>query len=215
MRYLIKEYGYLAVMCVCLVWCAVLLASVTTDRPLVAIAQTHIPVLRTQTEREHGQTVITPENGSQETLSGTQTGFLLTEEELEGKLADFLPDTFPASDIDVSLEDGLLKLDFSMGRSALKAYLKAQGADLGTRQDLLFQMLPRKLEAEATFALSADRNGLHLQPVTLELGDKVFDLSALPQSVFSAVDEGINALLKSNGVTFSAVEVTEEGLLLK
>ena len=38
MRYLIKEYGYLAVMCVCLVCCAVLLASVTTDRPLVAIA---------------------------------------------------------------------------------------------------------------------------------------------------------------------------------
>ena len=51
MRRFITEYGYLAVMTVCLVCCAVLLVSVTTDRPLVAAAETHIPVLRTQTAR--------------------------------------------------------------------------------------------------------------------------------------------------------------------
>ena len=210
MRHLIKEYGYLAVMCVCLVCSAVLLASVTTDRPLVAIAQEHIPVLRIQTEGEHG-----PVDSGEETLAETPSGFLLTEEELEGKLADFLPDTFPASGIDVSLEEGLLELDFSMDRSALKDYLKRQGAQLGTKQSLLFQMLHRKLKAETAFGLTADQNGLHLLPVKLELGDKDFDLSALPQGAFSAVDEGINALLKSAGVTFSTVAFTDDGLLLK
>lgn len=211
MRHLIKEYGYLAVMCVCLVCSAVLLASVTTDRPLVAIAQEHIPVLRIQTEGEH----LTETPATEETLSGTQTGFVLTEEYLESRLADFLPDTFPASDMDVELENGLVELDFSMERSALKDYLKAQGAQLGTKQSLLLQMLPRKLRAEASFALSADENGLHLQPVELELGDKAFDLSVLPKTVFSAIDEGINAMLESAGVQFSAVEFTDEGLLLK
>lgn len=211
MRHLIKEYGYLAVMCVCLVCSAVLLLSVTTDRPLVAIAQEHIPVLRTQDQGEHQ-----PEAPAvEETLSGAPGGFVLTEEELEGKLADFLPDTFPAADIDAELENGLLELSFSMDRSALKDYLKGQGADLGTKQNLLLQMLPRKLEAQGDFALSADENGLHLQPLTLELGDKAFDLSALPKGVFSAIDEGINALLKSAGAQFSAVEFTEDGLLLK
>ena len=76
-------------------------------------------------------------------------------------------------------------------------------------------MLPRKLAAQGDFALSADENGLHLQPLTLELGDKAFDLSALPKGVFSAIDEGINALLKSAGAQFSTVEFTEDGLLLK
>lgn len=211
MRHLIKEYGYLAVMCVCLVCSAVLLLSVTTDRPLVAIAQEHLPVLRTQADGEHEPEVPSAE----ETLSDAPAGFVLTEEALEGKLADFLPDTFPATDIDAELENGLLELSFSMDRSALKDYLKGQGADLGTRQNLLLQMLPRKLEAEGDFALSADENGLHLQPVSLELGDKAFDLSALPKGVFSAIDEGINALLKSAGVQFSMVEFTEDGLLLK
>ena len=211
MRHLIKEYGYLAVMCVCLVCSAVLLASVTTDRPLVAIAQEHIPVLRIQTPGEHEPEA--PE--TEETLSGTQTGFVLTEEYLESRLADFLPDTFPASDIGVELEKGLVELDFSIDRSALKDYLKAQGAQLGTKQSLLLQMLPRKLEAETDFSLSADENGLHLQPVRLELGDKAFDLSALPKTVFSAMDEGINALLQSAGVQFSTVEFTDVGLLLK
>ena len=213
MRHLIKEYGYLAVMCVCLVCSAVLLLSVTTDRPLVAIAREHIPVLRTQTPGEHVPEAAEPE--TEETLSGTQTGFVLTEDYLESRLAGFLPETFPASDIDVELENGLVELDFSMDRSALKDYLKAQGADLGTRQSLLFQMLPRRLEAQVAFTLSADENGLHLQPVTLELGDKAFDLSALPKTVFSAVDEGINALLQSAGVQFSTAEFTEDGLLLK
>lgn len=210
MRHLIKEYGYLAVMCACLVCCAVLLASVTIDRPLVAIAQEHIPVLRIQAEEEHG-----PAEGGAETVAEAPSGFLLTEEELEGKLADFLPDTFPASGIGVCLEEGLLELEFSMERSALKDYLKRQGAELGTKQSLLFQMLPRKLKAEAAFGLTVDENGLHLLPVKLELGDKAFDLSALPESAFSALDEGVNALLKSNGVSFSTVEFTDGGLLLK
>ena len=125
MRHLIKEYGYLAVMCVCLVCSAVLLLSVTTDRPLVAIAQEHIPVLRTQDQGEH----LTEAPAVEETLSGAPGGFVLTEEELEGKLADFLPDTFPAADIDAELENGLLELSFSMDRSALKDYLKGQGTE--------------------------------------------------------------------------------------
>lgn len=213
MRQFVKEYGYLAVMCVCLVCSAVLLLSVTTDRPLVAIAREHIPVLRTQTEGEHGAAVTAPE--TEETLSGTQTGFVLTEDYLENRLAEFLPDSFPASDIDVELDNGLVELDFSIDRSALKDYLEGQGADLSMRQNLLLQMLPRRLEAEVDFALSADENGLHLQPVKLELGDKAFDLSALPQGVFSAIDEGINALLQSAGVQFSTAEFTGDGLLLK
>ena len=213
MRQFVKEYGYLAVMCVCLVCSAVLLLSVTTDRPLVAIAQEHIPVLRTQTEGEHEPEITAPE--TEETLSGTQSGFVLTEDYLESRLAQFLPDNFPASDIDVELDNGLVELDFSMDRSALKDYLKAQGAQLGTKQSLLFQMLPRRLEAEVDFTLSADENGLHLQPVKLELGDKTFDLSELPQTVFSAVDEGINALLQSAGVQFSTAEFTGDGVLLK
>lgn len=213
MRRFVKEYGYLAVMCVCLVCSAVLLLSVTTDRPLVAIAQQHIPVLRTQSEGEHQSETTMPE--SEETLSGTQSGFLLTGEYLESKLAQFLPESFPASDIEVELENGLLELDFSMERSALGDYLKAQGAQWGTKENLLFRMLPRKLKGEVDFTLSADENGLHLQPVKLELGDKDFDLSALPKTVFSAVDEGINALLRKTGVQFSSAEFTKDGLLLK
>ena len=80
---------------------------------------------------------------------------------------------------------------------------------------LFLQMLPRQLEAEAAFALSADEGGLHLAPVTLEVGDRAFDLSGLPADVFSAVDEGLNALLQSVGASFSSAEFTNEGLLLK
>lgn len=205
----VKEYGYLAVMCVCLVCCAVLLVSVATDRPLVVIAQEHIPVMPGGKIGEHE-----PQPAEGETRA-TRDGFLLTEAELEQTLADFLPDDFPASDIGVKLGKGLVELKFSMDRSALKTYLKAQGARLGTKQELLFRMLPRRLNGEAAFGLTADEQGLHLQPLTLDLGGRSFDLSAFPPTVFSAVDEGLNALLKSNGVSFSKVEFTEDGLLLK
>ena len=87
--------------------------------------------------------------------------------------------------------------------------------ELSLRQSLFLQMLPRQMEAEAAFALSADEGGLHLAPVTLEVGDRAFDLSGLPADVFSAVDEGLNALLQSAGVSFSSAEFTNEGLLLK
>ena len=205
----VKEYGYLAVMCVCLVCCAVLLVSVATDRPLVVIAQEHIPVMPGGKIGEHE-----PQPAEGETRA-TRDGFLLTEAELEQTLANFLPDDFPASDIGVKLGKGLVELKFSMDRSALKTYLKAQGARLGTKQELLFRMLPRRLNGEAAFGLTADEQGLHLQPLTLDLGGRSFDLSAFPPTVFSAVDEGLNALLKSNGVSFSKVEFTEDGLLLK
>ena len=222
MRRFIAEYGYLAVMTVCLVCCAVLLVSVTTDRPLVAAAETHIPVLRTQTartEEEHAPESAPEMSGegsaAQETLSGPGAGYMLTEEYLETALADFLPECFPAADLDVDLEDGLMELSFTMSRGALKDYLKSRGAELSLRQSLFLQMLPRQLEAEAAFALSADEGGLHLAPVTLEVGDRAFDLSGLPADVFSAVDEGLNALLQSAGVSFSSAEFTNEGLLLK
>ena len=140
---------------------------------------------------------------------------MLTEEYLETALADFLPECFPAADLDVDLEGGLMELSFTMSRGALKDYLKSRGAELSLRQSLFLQMLPRQLEAEAAFALSADEGGLHLAPVTLEVGDRAFDLSGLPADVFSAVDEGLNALLQSAGVSFSSAEFTNEGLLLK
>ena len=102
-----------------------------------------------------------------------------------------------------------------MSRAKLKSYLKEQGAELGLKRDLLLQMLPRTVELEAVFSLSADQNGLHLTPVMLTAGEKAFSLSGLPQDVFSAVDSGLNALLDSAGVRFSSAEFTEDGLLLK
>ncbi len=198
-----NEYGHLIIMTLCLVCCAVLLASVATDKPLVAVADVHIPVLRGAGQPDH-----TP---AEPAAADTSSGFLLTEEELEQKLADFLPDTFPATHIDAGLEDGLLKLSFAMDRADLKTYLAGKGADVG----LLFNLLPRQLEADGHFALSADGQGLHLQPVKLELGDKAFDLSGLPEGAFSAIDEGLGALLAAAGAQFSQLEFTEEGLLLK
>lgn len=233
LKTIISEYGYLAVMGLCLACSAALLISVTTDRPLVAIAEEHIPVLRiqaTETEGEHEperaenaaepapeqlETQEQTEPAKQETLSGTNAGYVLTEDYLESQLAGFLPDNFPAEDIDVSFGSGVLSLSFDMSRSGLKTYLKEQGVELGLKRSLLLQMLPRELEVESVFALSADENGLHLSPVTFVAGEKEFSLSGLPQDTFSAIDSGLNALLESAGVSFSSAEFTEEGILLK
>ena len=143
------------------------------------------------------------------------TGFLLTEDALEEQLGAFLPENFPAEDLDVSFEGGMLGLSFDMSRAKLKSYLKEQGVDLGIKRDLLLQMLPRTVELEGVFTVSADQSGLHLTPVMLTAGEKTFSLSGLPQNVFSAVDTGFNALLDSAGVRFSSAEFTEDGLLLK
>ena len=142
-------------------------------------------------------------------------GFLLTEDALEEQLGAFLPENFPAEDLAVSFEGGMLGLSFDMSRAKLKSYLKEQGVDLGIKRDLLLQMLPRQVELEGVFAVSADQSGLHLTPVMLTAGEKTFSLSGLPQNVFSAVDTGLNALLDSAGVRFSSAEFTEDGLLLK
>lgn len=233
LKTIISEYGYLAVMSLCLACSAALLISVTIDKPIVAIAEEHIPVLRTQSaaaegEHETEQAEITAEQVpqqtetqgetepvKQETLSGTNTGYVLTEDYLESRLASFLPDHFPAEDIDVSFDGGVLSLSFDMSRSGLKNYLKEQGVELGMKRSLLLQMLPRELEVEAVFALSADEKGLHLSPVTFVAGEKEFSLSGLPQDTFSAIDNGLNALLESAGVTFSSAEFTGDGILLK
>ena len=215
----ISEYGYLVVMGLCLACSAALLISVTVDKPIVAIAQEHMPVLRTEKavveELKVEEIPVEEETVKQNDLQVQNTGFLLTEEALEDQLGAFLPDNFPAEDLDVSFDGGMLGLSFDMSRAKLKSYLKEQGVDLGLKRDLLLQMLPRQVELEGVFAVSADRNGLHLTPVSLTAGEKTFSLSGLPQDVFSALDNGLNALLQSAGVQFSEARFTDGGLLLK
>lgn len=219
LKNILTEYGYLMVMGLCLACSAALLISVTMDKPIVAIAREHVPVLRTEKavlEGEHTSEIpVEEETVKQEDFPAKATGFLLTEDVLEEQLGTFLPENFPAEDLDVSFEGGLLSLSFDMSRAKLKSYLKEQGVELGLKRDLLLQMLPRTVELEAVFSLSADQNGLHLTPVMLTAGEKAFSLSGLPQDVFSAVDSGLNALLNSAGVRFSSAEFTEDGLLLK
>ena len=219
LKNILTEYGYLMVMGLCLACSAALLISVTMDKPIVAIAREHVPVLRTEKavqEGEHTSEIpLQEETVKQEGFPVETTGFLLTEDALEEQLGAFLPENFPAEDLDVSFEGGMLGLSFDMSRAKLKSYLKEQGVDLGIKRDLLLQMLPRQVELEGVFAVSADQSGLHLTPVMLTAGEKIFSLSGLPQNVFSAVDTGLNALLNSAGVRFSSVEFTEDGLLLK
>ena len=219
LKNILTEYGYLMVMGLCLACSAALLISVTMDKPIVAIAQEHVPVLRTEKAVQEGknteETPVEEETVKQEDFPAQATGFLLTEDVLEEQLGTFLPENFPAEDLDVSFEGGMLGLSFDMSRAKLKSYLKEQGVDLGIKRDLLLQMLPRQVELEGVFAVSADQSGLHLTPVMLTAGEKSFSLSGLPQNVFSAVDTGLNALLDSAGVRFSSAEFTEDGLLLK
>ena len=232
---ILEQYGYPAVMGVCLICSAALLFSVTTDRPLVPIAQPHMPVLRVaqaetgtavlpedtsaestaQSDEIAEQTDTVKENDLQETLSGTGGGYLLTEDFLEGKLTEALPQNFPAEDVDVSFDGGMLTLSFDISRADLKGYFKEQGVDLGGKRNLLLQMLPRQVETEIVFAVGADDNGLHLTPVHLKAGDKNISLSGLPQDIFSAIDKALNELLSASGVTFSSAEFTKDGLLLK
>ena len=56
----LEQYGYPAVMGICLVCSAALLISVTTDRPLVAIAQPHMPVLRSEQSLADGEHLSEP-----------------------------------------------------------------------------------------------------------------------------------------------------------
>ena len=144
MRGFLKENGYLAVMGVCLVCSAVLLVSVLTDRPLVAMAVPHLPVLRVEAHREAPAAAEEP-GEEQSVLSDLSSGFLLTEAFLEERLEGFLPDSFPVEDVDVSFEGGLVRLSFAMERTGLKTYLADRGAELGTKRSLLLQMLPRQL----------------------------------------------------------------------
>ena len=219
LKNILMEYGYLAVMGLCLACSAALLISVTMDKPIVAIAREHVPVLRTEKAVQEGEHLaempLQEETVKQKDFPVKTTGFLLTEDALEAQLGAFLPENFPAEDLDVSFEGGLLSLSFDMSRAKLKSYLKEQGVDLGLKRDLLLQMLPRMVELEAVFSLSADQDGLHLTPVMLTAGEKAFSLAGLPQNVFSAVDSGLNALLDSAGVRFSSAEFTKDGLLLK
>ena len=219
LKSIISEYGYLAVMGLCLACSAALLISVTMDRPIVAIAREHIPVLRTEQAVQEGEHIaeIPAEESTvkQEDLPAQAAGFLLTEDALEEQLGTFLPDNFPAEDLEVSFDGGMLRLSFDMRRAKLKSYLKDRGVELGAKRELLLQMLPREVELEATFALNVGENGLQLTPVTFVAGEKAFSLSGLPQDIFSAIDIGLNALLESAGVQFSAAEFTPEGLLLK
>ena len=216
----LKEYGHLAVMGACLLCSAVLLASVLTDRPLVAIAEEHLPVLRTEgaareEHRPETDALEETETPQEPVMSGTAAGCVLTEDFLEERLAEFLPEEFPAEDVEVSFDGGLVSLSFDMSREGLKAYLKSRGVELGTKRSLLLQMLPRQLELEGSFALDADERGLHLTPVRFSAGEKDFSLTGLPQDTFSALDTVLNALLESAGVSFSAAEFTDNGILLK
>ena len=218
MRHFFKEYGYLALMGLCLVCSAVLLVSVVTDRPLVAIAGQHLPVLRVEraAEGEHDpQAGATQPEGQEPVMSDTSAGYVLTEDYLEDRLAEFLPEDFPAEDVDVSFDGGLVNLSFDMSRTGLKNYLKARGVDLGTGQSLLLQMLPRQLELEGSFALDADGEELHLTPIRFAAGEKDFSLTGLPGDTFSAIDTGLNALLENAGVRFSSAEFVDGGILLK
>ena len=110
---------------------------------------------------------------------------------------------------------GLIEdMSFYFLYEAADTLLRMENCKLETK-GLLLQMLPRQLELEGSFALTADENGVHLTPVSMQVGEKSFSLSGLPSDTFSAIDSGLNALLENAGVRFSSAEFTDEGILLK
>ena len=145
---ILSEYGYLLVMGLCLACSAALLVSVTIDKPIVAIAREHVPVLRVEKAAEQEakltETPMETDAVKPDDLQVHNSGFLLTEEMLEKQLSSFLPENFPAEDPDVSLEGGMVQLSFDMSRAALKSWLKDQGLELGVKRELLLQMLCRQ-----------------------------------------------------------------------
>ena len=100
LKNILTEYGYLMVMGLCLACSAALLISVTMDKPIVAIAREHVPVLRTEKavqEGEHTSEIpVEEETVKQEDFPVQTAGFLLTEDALEEQLGTFLPENFPA-----------------------------------------------------------------------------------------------------------------------
>lgn len=213
------EKAYLTIMSVSLICCLLLVGSVLTDRPLFVSAEQHRPVLRTQTIQTAGEEHFSVEfslpEEEAETFSDTHTGWLLTEEQLEQTLLSCLPERFPAEKLEIDLEEPFLCLHFSTTRNALKDYLEDCGMKLSLKQKLALCLLPQQPEAELSLSILGCDGGLRLKPVSLLLGEKEVPLEGLPENVFSAVQSGINAILKAAGVTFDTCTFTEEGLLFQ
>lgn len=208
------EKVYLTVMSVCLVCCLTLLGSVVRDRPLFQPLPAHAPVLRTVSAEE--LSALDEQNGgAEETAAGIHGGYLLTEDYLEEMLGSCLPESFPSAEIDVTLREPNIRLKIETRRDELRRYLQSCGMQFTLRQNLAFCLLPKELEAETVFSVSARENGLNLLPVALTLGEKQIDLNGLPTSVFDTVNRAVNGLLQAAGVSFGSVKFLDEGLLLE
>lgn len=211
------DHVWMAMMCVSLICCLTLLGSVVLDRPLTVSAEQHMPVLRVAEplQEDAAPTGLPEEEATEETLLPAP-GYLLTAESMEAILLETLPEPLSAAEcVEVTLEDGMLELALALRRQELISYLKQQGASFSLGQSLALRMLPSRLETAVCFTVAADETGLHLTPISLKAGEKSLSLSQLPEDVFAPVDQALNQALEQQGLHFTALQWTEEGLLLE
>lgn len=222
-----KERIYLLVMVFCLLMCAVLLISVFCDLPIAAIGPAnalHAPVMRTGVVDGTDLGSVHPGGGggggTPAAAQGPQTteqGVAVTQEYLQVQMQSFIPQSFPATELEVEIEaGGSFELELVMHKDDMKQYLESCGVSMGLKQNLAMGLLPDAMAVEAVLQCTgADRAGVQLSVEALSVNDKSVEPDFLPANIFDVLSSAINASLAYSGYEWSDVVFADGVLYLK
>lgn len=213
------EKLYVGVMIACFLVCLVLLISMIVGQPLLQRAYPHAPTMR--------DTILPPQlqegDGQQDAPETDQTigqtgRFTLTETALQQTLLSALPESFPVSALEADIErDCTIALTLEVTRSRLTSYLEQAGMKLSLKEKLFLRLLPKTFEAECLLQLSQPEAGglILLSPQKLALNEHSVKVTAIPEELTQALNQGLQAALEATGLTLGGFTCTDDAILFE
>lgn len=213
------EKLYVGVMIACFLVCLVLLISMIVGQPLLQRAYPHAPTMR--------DTILPPQlqegDGQQDAPETDQTTgqtgrFTLTETALQQTLLSALPESFPVSALEADIDrDCTIALTLEVTRSRLTSYLEQAGMKLSLKEKLFLRLLPKTFEAECLLQLSQPEAGglILLSPQKLALNEHSVKVTAIPEELTQALNQGLQAALEATGLTLGGFTCTDDAILFE
>ena len=197
-----KEKIYHGISLFCIVLCLWLIGQVAADELVATGAAVHLPPMRSAAGEEG---------------SSQGVGFTLTEEDIEGKLMEYLPDGMTVGQPQITIgADGRVTLSGTVDKPALLECFRTMGID-PPGGSLLTVLAPKQIDLELAVCCTggAAQDVLHIEPQYMMLAGNRMEGEALPEVLQAELKTMLSGLLTMGERQYTSISFTEGAICLK
>jgi len=207
-----KERGYLLIIVFSISICLVLIFSMVTGNKIPGGS---LPVH--QPPKQSASPNAENKGGAAQEPIKDQQGVLITDQYLEEKIAEYLPEGFPLEQFSVEIgADGSIELSGTADRDRILQYLSGEDHHLSLRQSFFLKLLPQELNLDTSLKseIGSDGGLLSVVPQKIVVNDSELNVDNFPKEVFDGINQAVNQLLVGTGCYFTNIVFVDGGIRL-